>query len=602
MKGTMSSIAAILCRSAPPDPALVRRMLAAAPHYGNNHTIKVQGSCVVGVCGESDGIGSAISVEGDWIAGFAGRLDNAAEISALVTNLGFRPTSPAPADLLRSAFQAYGSEAPNRLRGVFAAVVTNGHDLWCFRDHLGWRSLFYRDDPAGFFVASEAKQIIAGTGILKEPNLEVLELLFYGRLTKETPSALKGIKRLPQATVMVVNSSGTAKAQPYWRPAEILETSRLSADELGDGFSEVFGKTIRRSLTGQDVISLSGGIDSPAVAGFAAPLHRELTGRPISALSTVYPNHPKVDERVYIELIAKYLEIDLHTFTPQAGPWDDVARWCRLFDGPIPTLSLDEVTEYYKQAYQLGFRNVLSGDIAEAVFNLNRHVVGHLVTHARWRPLLNMVRTLRQQGTSWKQLGHLMLTPFIPGWLANRYLHFRGLDYPFKIPNWLDARKINEVPFRRDLLPPGRDRWAMVQLRPFSGDSLTLEAGEVCAMLCGVTARCPFSDIDVIEFFLSLPAELKFPDLRSKTLMRRLIRGHVPDEILDRRTKTFFTDYIMSHINYAPLRQFLVNPASRIHGVKYEILADRIERQDFKLIDYAWANDLVRIHAFLSLW
>jgi hypothetical protein len=58
----------------------------------------------------------------------------------------------------------------------------------------------------------------------------------------------------------------------------------------------------------------------------------------------------------------------------------------------------------------------------------------------------------------------------------------------------------------------------------------------------------------------------------------------------------------MSIIDYAPLRKFLVNPAYRIPGVKYDILADRIDRQDMKLVDYFWVNDLVRIHAFLSQW
>jgi len=108
--------------------------------------------------------------------------------------------------------------------------------------------------------------------------------------------------------------------------------------------------------------------------------------------------------------------------------------------------------------------------------------------------------------------------------------------------------------------------------------------------------------VDVIEFFIGLPAELKFPDMGSKTLMRRMLRGRVPDEILDRRDKTVFSDYMMSHLDYDALRRYVVKPTTRIEGVNYARLAERIERQDFNLIDYAWANDLVRVHAFLSQW
>ena len=371
---------------------------------------------------------------------------------------------------------------------------------------------------------------------------------------------------------------------------------------MTERFSAVFETAVARCLTGSDVVSLSGGIDSPAVAGFAAPLFRRLTDRALPALSTVYPNHPRVDESRYIELVAKDLGMELRTFTPQAGPWDNVDYWVTVLDGPTPTLSLDEISEYNRLARQLGFRNVIGGDIAEAVINLNRHVIGHLVTRGRWKALMAMWRAVHAQGTTWPQFGMYMLSPFIPGRFANWYLHQKGRDFPERIPDWLSAAKVNEVPFRIDLLRRGRDRYTGLQLYPFEGTSLTLEAGEVTAHLAGVTMRSPFADVDLIEFFIGLPAEVKFPDMGSKTLMRRMLRGRVPDEILNRKDKTVFTDYIMSHINYNVLRRYLMNPTTRIEGVNYAQLATRIERQDFKLIDYAWANDLVRIHAFLSQW
>jgi hypothetical protein len=117
-----------------------------------------------------------------------------------------------------------------------------------------------------------------------------------------------------------------------------------------------------------------------------------------------------------------------------------------------------------------------------------------------------------------------------------------------------------------------------------------------------VTVHRPFGDIDVWEFFLSLPAEIKYPDLRSKTLLRRLMRGRVTDRILDRRDKTVFDDHVMSQIDYGVLEQFLLEPDQRIRGVDYERLAARLDRRDLTLIDWLWMNDLVRIHAFLKQW
>ena len=598
----MGAIAAILSKSGPADADLIQAMLSAPRHFGGSRSVAVCGSCALGVVNSTEITDAELSATGGWMAAFTGTIDNRTDIIQQLAKLGHSPRTESTADLIAVAFRALGEEAARRLRGVFAAIVTNGTELWCFRDQLGWRPLHFHDRTQRFVVASESRQVIAGTRLSREPNLNVLESMFYSRLDKSTPSVFSGVARLPQASVLYVGPSGKIVQQPYWRPHEIIDSLDLSATEVGERFASVFETAVARTLTGQDVISLSGGIDSPAVAGFAAPLFRKLTGRALPALSTVYPNHPRVDESRYIELIAKALGMELHTFTPTAGPWDNLPYWIDVLDGPVPTLSFDEVTEYNRLAYQLGFRNVIGGDIAEAVFNLNRHVIGHLVTRGRWKSLVPMWRAVHAQGTTAAQFGKYMLSPFIPGRLANWHLRRTGRDFPERIPNWLSAEKVNEVPFRNDLLRPARQRYTGVQLFPFEGTTLTLEAGEVAAHLSGVTSRSPFADVDVIEFFVSLRAELKFPDMASKTLMRRMLRGRVPDAILDRKDKTVFSDYIMAHLNYDVLRRYVANPTTRIAGVDYAKLAERIERRDFKLIDYAWANDLLRIHVFLSQW
>src|SRR5207253_1742620 len=129
---------------------------------------------------------------------------------------------------------------------------------------------------------------------------------------------------------------------------------------------------------------------------------------------------------------------------------------------------------------------------------------------------------------SWKKFASQLLTPFIPGRIANWYLSRRGLDFPKRVPDWLDRRKVNEVPYRNDLIPPGRARWSAVQTLPLEGCPITMEGVEICTALAGVTIRRPFADIDLWEFFLSLPAEVKYPDLRSKTLIRQPLRRRVP--------------------------------------------------------------------------
>jgi asparagine synthase (glutamine-hydrolysing) len=599
----MGAFAAVLTRSLRPDPSVVDRMLAASPHRGTEISHHACGLAILGASNHADRVDSTIASSGESAAVFSGRLRNVRELTKTLTDAGFPPTSSDPAEILLCACRAFGhAAAANRLRGEFAAVVTDGRRLWCIRDHLGIKPLFYRDEPRAFFAATEVKQVLAGAQLNREPDLEVLEQMFYARAPEDMPSAYKGVSRLRKSAILAVLPDRAAAPEVYWHPDRLLETARISPDEVEPRFVELFEQAVARGLTGSDIVSLSGGIDSPAVAGFAAPLYRTLTDKPLAALSMIFPDHPKVDERPYIETVTRQLGMTLYTHRLKARAVDDLEQWCKVFDGPIPTLNAPQLLEFYREASRLGFTNVLTGELAEPVIDLRAHLTGHLFLHGRWRALSGLLRTQRRQGASLRQLAQQLGSPLVPGGFANWYLTFRGLDAPQRIPNWLDKNKVRELPFRRDLMAPARRRWLSLQTLPLQGCSITMEAGDMCAAIGGVTVARPFGDIDLWEFFLGLPAEIKHPDLKSKTLIRRLLRGRVPDTILDRRDKTVFNDHVMSQIDYPLLRRHIVSSKYRMIGVDYAALADRLNRQDFTLYDWIWINDLVRIHVFMNQW
>jgi hypothetical protein len=99
-----------------------------------------------------------------------------------------------------------------------------------------------------------------------------------------------------------------------------------------------------------------------------------------------------------------------------------------------------------------------------------------------------------------------------------------------------------------------------------------------------------------------LPAEQKFPDVTTKGLVRRLLRGRVPDEVLDRSEKTVFNDSVAERIDHADLRRWLGDAPPLIPGVDYDRLAKRLADEDMGVFEYLWARDLASIHAFIALW
>lgn len=571
-------------------------MLAAAPHRGADEAQVAEL--------EHAALGTANSERRDsWLAVadrtgvvFSGTLDNRSELDAELGRQGGSVGGETPADTVLAAYRAWGENAFERLRGVFAGGVAESAGLTLFRDQVGFGTLLFRQAGDSVWAASEGKQVVAGAGIPRRPDDESLEAIFYGRLD-ERHTALRGVERLDRGSIARFASGGTLSVRRYWNPDHLLETNRLTPDEASEGLLASLSTAVERALTGNDVVSLSGGIDSPAIAALAAARY-DLNGKgPLGALTSIYPDHPSVDESYYVELIADRLDLRLHTYVPETRPLDDLAHWVDLLDGPVDTMSVPEVAEGYRLARELGYDNMLSGELAEYVLTIQSHLPGHLALHGRWSALAEWARTQRSRGRSRRAILRRLLPSLTPAFIAGRYTRLRRRELR-PLPPWIDVEQMGGIGRRPDLERPARRRWAEAQLGAIRSSALTLEADALCAASYGIQVRRPFADVDLWEFVLSLPAETKFPDAVPKSLVRRALRGRLPDEVLDRRDKTFFDEHALSTADYEALRRWLFETEYRVSGVDYELLARRLESGRLGVLEIAWANDLARVHAF----
>ena len=580
----------------------VKRMLAASPHRGTDVELLTHGAWSLGVVNSGEpGAWREGSLAGGprFAVACVGVLDNAGDLRAELARRGIRHRDRTPAELVLAAWDAFGAQLPARMRGVFAAVVTDGRQAWCFRDHVGLRPLFYRADGTAAFVASEARQVTAGAGLPRAVDLEVVERILFKDVGNDTPTALKGVRRLPKATLLCLEPD-RAERRLYWNPEDHLETARLTAEEVAERFDELMTQAAARTLTGEgDVLSLSGGIDSPAVAAYAGPVHLDRYGRPLPALATVYPSQPTVDESELIELVAGRLRMPLHTYERDAAPLKAGVEWLRVLDGPIPYLLLSDAEDHYRRARERGFRNMLTGEIAELVVDMRGNLVGHLVLHgrlgaARWR-----LSRQRSHGQSLVAIGREVAGGVAPRWVEAGYRRRRDTPWTARYPAWIDRQRVRER-FARDATT-ARRRWREEQISSWMGPGLTMEAEEVCQSVMHMRTRRPWADVDLWQFFLSLPAEQKFPNGLRKGLVRRLLRDRVPDEILDRRRKVVFDESLMARVEYPELRKWLAAPDHQFAGVDYKRLRESLEREDLDLSAYLWAKDLAIAHAFLGL-
>jgi len=590
----VGSLAFVLPSHGSRIPGAVERMLAAAPHRGKPGSSVSLGAAELGVAVADERDQAGVAVDGDLAAAFVGILDNAVELAG---ELGLPPES-SPARIVLEATRRWGDDAPRRLRGPFAIAVTDGVRVRLSRDPLGLRCLFFRRDALGTFAATELKQVMAGCERPLTPDLDVVEAILFGEYDDDTPTAIVGGERVPRGMTIRVEGSSAFRHR-YWDPAAILETGRLTASELPERFHEVMGRAAARALGGDDVISLSGGTDSATVAAYAAPAHRERFGRALPALSVVYPNLPEVDEREEIELIAGHLGIELHTYEESWRTLDEVETWMSVLDEPLPLFFIAESAEHLRHARSMGYRNMLTGEIAEWVVERRSYLIAHLLLTGRFGPLLDHLRRQRRlHGTSLRGIGRQVGAAFMTPRVREVWARIRPAK--ISIPPWVDEGRLRRVEAR--WTTRARDMWRGYQTAIFLGPDLPGEAEDVVEAVTGVTVRRPFADLDLVEFFLSMPAEQKFPDTHFKGLLRSFLRGRLPDRLLDQPRKAVFNEAVMARADYDQLRKLLVDPPHRLRGIDYDLLRERLEAGDFEIGEYERAKNLAAVHAYLARW
>ena len=227
-----------------------------------------------------------------------------------------------------------------------------------------------------------------------------------------------------------VQELAPSSRSPYWDPQSLLETAKLSSADATEKFRHLLDQAVRRALTGQDVVSLSGGIDSPPIATFAAREYVRRWGRPIPALSAVYPSFPESDESHYIELVAADLELPLHTYEPGPQRLERLQYWVELFDSPWSTWSPEGTAERCLHAQRLGIRTILSGEFAEQASAIRAYLVTHLLWKGRFGAAAGQLRSQRAAQLGRRHLANEVLDAFTPRFVqARRFLVGRINSY-----------------------------------------------------------------------------------------------------------------------------------------------------------------------------
>jgi asparagine synthase (glutamine-hydrolysing) len=488
---------------------------------------------------EDKDVRHAVNLDGRlWLLGRI-RLDGRDDLCMILS----ASETQSDALLCLRAYEKWGSNCISHLRGDFCFALWDDERqiLFCARDHLGVRPMFYGQTKKTW-VVSDSLPMVCCAGLTEElDELWISDFLIHGYSVDIDRTVYKRIKRLAPAHVLVVaRSHSTVKR--YWKmelgdPIVYRERSKYL-----DHFHEVLARAVKDRLPpGRVGIAMSGGLDSTTLAAKTVQVAGDASR--VLAYTNYFAHLNPDSEKYFSTLVAKKLKL-AHTLLAVDDLYD---RHLKLHmaaaepGGPSMASNLRRVAESEMASlakvwfFGEGPDNALSFE---------------------WRSYLHWLVEKRH----WKRLGSAV-TEYLYSkgareWLITlRKMSSRGqqaevLSQP-RLPQWLNKDLVKRLDLTARIQAGNEVRVQGHSWRPRAmalfGTSIWqsyLESHDSAVSGTPLDCRHPFLDLRVLTFMLHTPP---IPWARRKRLIREAMRGVLPEEVLNR--------------DKAPL---VINPSARV--------------------------------------
>lgn len=496
-----------------------------------------------------------------WIS-FNGEIYNHVEIRTELEELGGHEwkTDHSDTEVILHAFEQWGIDCLEKFCGMFAFALWDDktRQLWLVRDRIGIKPLYYSIHHSRITFASEIK------ALLQDPDQKraVHEEAFYhylSFLTTPAPQTLfDGIKKVPAGTWLRIDEEGLMRESRYW---DVLDHTSPMTDVTEDEIAKRIVAELRTAVNLRKVsdvpvgIFLSGGIDSSTNAA----LFSEGEEGSVKTFSIGYKGEyqsyqnelhyaRKMADEVGAEYHERLLTIDdLIDFLPQM---------VHLQDEPIADPVCVPVYYVSKLARDNGVIVCQVGEGADELF----------WGYPGWKQALELQRyddlpvprMFKKLGLAALRMGGRQKTLYYE-WLR------RGAEgQPIF---WGGAEAFSEAQKERLLSPGLRKRLAGLTsweaLKPirkrfedkawekshlnwmtyldlnFRLPELLLMRVDKMSMGVSLEGRVPFLDHKFVELAMSIPQSVKTRNGTLKYILKKAVRGLIPDEMIDRKKQGF---------------------------------------------------------------
>ncbi|PWT83505.1 MAG: asparagine synthase (glutamine-hydrolyzing) [Acidobacteria bacterium] len=485
---------------------------------------------------------------------YNGEIYNHADFRASLEAKGHVYRTHCDTETILHLYEEEGPSAVEHLRGMFAFAIWDQRkgELFLARDRLGVKPLYYvHDDDGSLYFASEIKSLLAANAIKPEINYRSLPDYLANHATSGDETLFRGVKRLLPGHTLLWRD-GHLQIKKYWDLSFMPEADALhrSDDDYVEEWTELFRTSVRLRLMSDVPLGmfLSGGIDSSAIAAMMS----QMVDDPIKTFSVAFEER-EANELEYARLVASKFKTDHHEIL--VSPEEFFEALPKLIwheDEPLAHLASVPLYFVSRLASQ-HVKVVLTGEGSDemlAGYLRYRNTIYNLALGKYYHRLTN--EAVRHR------LRRIIESPHV-GSRVRQKLSRTFLYLPMDIDSiYLDNFAVFPRAMQRDLLTaetveragsPDPYRGIRCYLEQTDADTMLnhllyadtktylhelLMKQDQMSMAASIESRVPFLDHKLVEFTARLPDRMKLRGLSTKYILRRGLKGVLPEAILTR--------------------------------------------------------------------
>lgn len=449
-----------------------------------------------------------------------------------------------------TAYINYGTDCVNHLDGLFSFILFDDQkkQLFAVRDKIGECPMYYSQLPTGVQFSSELAAILPK---IKYPAIRPHELaqpIRHNYPIELQRTWIEQIMRLRAGEYAVVDKDGI-RLHVYFKRDHTPTFQGTKEDAIKESL-RLMRQSVRRCVEnsqGPVAVMLSGGIDSTSLATFTKEIQQE-----VHVFSAGYRGnkYKSCDERDVARRFAEEKGLVFHDVEL------DVNDFQQYLDELIPYLDepafdVNCMVQYavYKKVAEKGFKTILSGLGGDEQFYsyAGAHkMVNDLQKHKEFIDLYpsfrkDKKRLLRYIVKNYKGLLLPTRAATLSGmnpemWMYNDYCKFAAqasLEQNGDTIKFADIDVTKHYPDYADL------QFVYDTIFSTFASTLCVYTGNKMSAANGLAIRYPLLDIDLVTFLDSIPLEMKFDATSPKKFQKEIMKGLLPDYILQAHKRGF---------------------------------------------------------------